>query len=215
MTEAEWQACDHPELLFHVQNLEHVKVSVRRRRLIGVAVCRALPPGLVEPSVLEQWLTIAELFAEQPDANPSAGGVPRWDRLMKRPGDRAEQDAREALAHLIRDAINMAIFHVACARDPSTHARAVAVDSFLTDLVRDILGNPFRPVVAIPSWHTSTVVALASGMYESRDFSAMPILADALQDAGCDSADVLEHCRDPNAVHVRGCWVVDLVLGKE
>jgi hypothetical protein len=52
-------------------------------------------------------------------------------------------------------------------------------------------------------------------MYESRDFSAMSILADALQDAGCDSADILSHCRDTSQPHVRGCWVVDLVLGKE
>jgi hypothetical protein len=51
-------------------------------------------------------------------------------------------------------------------------------------------------------------------MYEARDFGALPILADALQDAGCDSADVLDHCRGPGP-HVRGCWVVDRVLGKE
>jgi hypothetical protein len=65
-----------------------------------------------------------------------------------------------------------------------------------------------------PAWRTSTAVALARGMYESRDFSAMPILADALQDAGCDDDDILNHCRDANGIHVRGCWVVDLVLGK-
>jgi hypothetical protein len=52
-------------------------------------------------------------------------------------------------------------------------------------------------------------------MYESRKFGAMPILADALQDAGCDSEDILHHCRDNDQLHVRGCWVVDLVLGKE
>jgi hypothetical protein len=51
-------------------------------------------------------------------------------------------------------------------------------------------------------------------MYESRDFGAMPILADALQDAGCDNDDILNHCRDEKATHVRGCWVVDLVLDK-
>ncbi|WP_246523454.1 hypothetical protein [Gemmata palustris] len=78
----------------------------------------------------------------------------------------------------------------------------------------DIAGNPFRPVPFSPSWLTSTTLALAARMYESRDFGAMPILADALQDAGCDSADVLDHCRGPGP-HVRGCWVVDLVLGKE
>ncbi|AMV27454.1 hypothetical protein VT84_23845 [Gemmata sp. SH-PL17] len=84
----------------------------------------------------------------------------------------------------------------------------------LVSILRDIFGNPFRPVTFSSVWRTSTAVALAGQMYESRDFGAMPILADALQDAGCDSADVLNHCREA-AVHVRGCWVVDLVLGKE
>ncbi|VTR96243.1 Uncharacterized protein OS=Sorangium cellulosum (strain So ce56) GN=sce5710 PE=4 SV=1 [Gemmata massiliana] len=81
-------------------------------------------------------------------------------------------------------------------------------------LLRDIFGNPFRPIEFSPAWRTSAATALAAQMYESRDFSAMPILADALQDAGCDSADVLGHCRGPGP-HARGCWVVDLVLGKE
>jgi hypothetical protein len=66
-----------------------------------------------------------------------------------------------------------------------------------------------------PAWRTSTAVALAKHMYESRDFSPMPILADALQDAGCDCDDILTHCRDATASHVRGCWVVDLVLDKQ
>jgi hypothetical protein len=82
-------------------------------------------------------------------------------------------------------------------------------------LLRDIFGNPFRPVPFSPKWATDTAVSLARTMYESRDFSAMPILADAFQDAGCDSEDILNHCRDVNATHVRGCWVVDRVLGKE
>ena len=81
-------------------------------------------------------------------------------------------------------------------------------------LVREMFGNPFRPATFSPSWRTDTAMSLARVMYESRDFSPMPILADALQDAGCDSEDILDHCRDPKQVHVRGCWVVDLVLGK-
>jgi hypothetical protein len=72
---------------------------------------------------------------------------------------------------------------------------------------------PLRTVSLDDDWLTSTVVALAKQMYESRDFSPMPILADALQDAGCDSDDILSHCRG-SGPHVRGCWVVDLVLGK-
>jgi hypothetical protein len=82
-------------------------------------------------------------------------------------------------------------------------------------LLRDIVGNPFRPVVFSRKWRTDTVLALSRQMYESRDFGAMPILADALQDAGCDSEDILLHCRDATLAHVRGCWVVDLVLGKQ
>ncbi|WP_439623788.1 hypothetical protein [Gemmata sp.] len=82
-----------------------------------------------------------------------------------------------------------------------------------TELVHEFFGNPFRPVALDPAWCTSTVVALARGIYDERAFDRMPILADALQDAGCDSADVLTHCRGPGP-HARGCWVVDLVLGK-
>jgi hypothetical protein len=81
-------------------------------------------------------------------------------------------------------------------------------------ILRDIFGNPFRPVAFHPSWQTETAVLLAKGMYESRDFGALPILADALQDAGCENEDILNHCRDAKQVHARGCWVVDLVLGK-
>jgi hypothetical protein len=79
-------------------------------------------------------------------------------------------------------------------------------------LVRDCFGNPFRPVTLDPSWLTSTVVSLAEGIYADRAFDRLPILADALQDAGCDNPEVLDHCRAPGP-HVRGCWVVDLILG--
>ena len=74
-------------------------------------------------------------------------------------------------------------------------------------------GDPYRPVAFDLAWRTATAVGLAERMYDSRDFSAMPILADALEDAGCDHPDVLAHCRG-DGPHVRGCWVVDLVLGK-
>ena len=80
-------------------------------------------------------------------------------------------------------------------------------------LLRDIFGNPFRPIVADPAWLTPTVGSLAVAIYEDRAFDRLPILADALEEAGCTNADVLLHCRVP-AEHVRGCWVVDLVLGK-
>jgi hypothetical protein len=81
-------------------------------------------------------------------------------------------------------------------------------------LLRDIFGNPFCPITPNPSWLTSTVVAISEGIYTDRAFDRLPILADALQDAGCDNSDVLDHCHS-DGPHVRGCWVVDLVLGKE
>jgi hypothetical protein len=82
------------------------------------------------------------------------------------------------------------------------------------EVLRDIYGNPFRPLTTDPRWLTSTAVSLARAMYESRDFGATPVLADALEEAGCDNADLLAHCRG-DGPHVRGCWVVDLVLGKQ
>jgi hypothetical protein len=84
----------------------------------------------------------------------------------------------------------------------------------LTGLLREIFQHPARALAFDPACRTDTTVSLARLMYESREFSAMPILADALQDAGCDNSDILDHCRDTQLTHVRGCWVVDLVLGK-
>lgn len=81
------------------------------------------------------------------------------------------------------------------------------------ETLRDVIGNPFRPPAFDPAWRTATAVALAKQMYAARDFAALPILADALQDAGCDDAHLLGHCRSPDRPHVRGCWVVDSVLG--
>jgi hypothetical protein len=80
-------------------------------------------------------------------------------------------------------------------------------------LVRDIFGNPLHSPIANPSWLTSTVTNLAQAIYTDRAFDRMPILADALEDAGCTNQDILAHCRQPGE-HVRGCWVVDLLLGK-
>ncbi len=64
-----------------------------------------------------------------------------------------------------------------------------------------------------PRWRSGTVLALAAGIDTERAFDRMSILADALEEAGCDNADILAHCRG-DGPHVRGCWVVDLLLGK-
>jgi len=104
-------------------------------------------------------------------------------------------------------------------------AHAVALDGGLASagevealaqrsLLRCICGPLLvKPIVLNPSWLTPTVVSLATAIYDDRAFDRMPILADALEDAGCDNQDILKHCRSGQE-HVRGCWVVDLVLGK-
>ncbi len=80
------------------------------------------------------------------------------------------------------------------------------------ELLRDIFGNPFRQPRLKKSWRTTAVVDIASEIYDEHAFGRLPELAVALQEAGCDNNEVLEHCRN-GGPHVRGCWVVDLVLG--
>jgi hypothetical protein len=99
------------------------------------------------------------------------------------------------------------------------------LDPVQADLLRDIFGNPFRPSPPLPpavlAWHDSAVVRLAQATYDERhlpegtlDNGRLVVLADALEEAGCTNQDILAHCRQPGE-HMRGCWVVDLLLAKE
>jgi hypothetical protein len=85
-------------------------------------------------------------------------------------------------------------------------------------LLRDIVGDPFRPCSGLASsilrWNDCTIPRIANGIYTDRAFERMPILHDALLDAGCADEALLTHCRNPEG-HVRGCWALDLILGKE
>jgi hypothetical protein len=84
------------------------------------------------------------------------------------------------------------------------------------DLLRDIIGNPFRPLAVEPSWlawNDGTVVNMAQGIYDDRAFDRLSVLADALEDAGCHDAAILDHCRQPGQ-HVRVCWIVHILLGR-
>ncbi len=90
------------------------------------------------------------------------------------------------------------------------------VDDATRQLIHDIFGNPFRPSTIDPAWLTwrdGTAVKLAQTIYDDRRYDLLPILADALHEAGCCDEAILDHCRGPGP-HVRGCWVVDLMLGK-
>ncbi len=196
MTEAEWiAATDARPMLEFVGS----KAGDRKLRLFGAACCRRI------------WDVMYE------GCRP---GIDAVERL-------AEGLAGDEVRHLTKkvwmgnpvalmaaiNAVEWVLGGDTCQLDPTNPwQRAEACEQ--AQLLREFLGNPFRPVAFSTSWRTDTAVTLARQMYDSRDFSAMPILADALQDAGCDSADVLDHCRGPGP-HVRGCWVVDLVLGKE
>lgn len=211
MTEAEWLAASSPEELLHYVDAD---AGGRKPYLFSAACLRRIWQLLPGPS--SQSVAVAlERCAE---------GERDWDAL-----DRAREAAREEgnaaqnrigayaggaasewspfnLADWAVEAIKCAHEEVAERGDREAQAQAT--------LLRDVFGNPFRCVTFSPEWRTSTAVALARGMYEARDFSAMPILADSLQDAGCEDEQLLGHCRGPGP-HVRGCWVVDLVLGKE
>ena len=83
-------------------------------------------------------------------------------------------------------------------------------------VVRDVFGNPFRPARVDPAWlawEGGTVRKLAEGVYQDQGFDRLPVLADALEEAGCAVRTLLDHCRGPGP-HVRGCWAVDLILGR-
>jgi hypothetical protein len=102
-------------------------------------------------------------------------------------------------------------------RRGKAEAIAKTAEGWLCDLLRDVVGNPFRPRPAHdPAWlavNGGIVRRLATNAYEDRTFSEFPILADALEDAGCADAALLEHLHGPGP-HVRGCWALDVVLGK-
>ncbi len=220
MTEAEWRACVDLEPLVKRAHRQKKLLTDRKFRLFAIACVRAVwsrlacDNGRKAVEVAEQYadgsVTTTEVAVALVAAIPSGGDEDNYEDEETEDEYKASQALSSAInTCLDRDRfLDAAKCAVNVAPDPRLErARQCA-------MLRDIFGNPFRPVSFSPSWRTSTAISLAAQMYESRDFSAMPILADALQDAGCDSADVLSHCRGPGP-HVRGCWVVDRVLGKE
>jgi hypothetical protein len=130
---------------------------------------------------------------------------------ISRPGSLTPQTAANAAAHT-------AEYAAAAAANKIEYAFRAKVSSAekaeQCRLCRCIFGNPFLPVTFKPAWSTPTVRKLAEAIYEERAFDRLPILADALEEAGCNDAEVLAHCRGPGP-HARGCWATDLVLRKE
>jgi hypothetical protein len=237
MTEAEWLSGTKPEPFVRYLRGSR-KVTDRKLRLIAFGCCRLVGDALIDRRSREA-VRVGELFADGLATADELGSA-TWQAEAavfaldsRHERYRREQDGLRAGWLAEEDAVEEEFVmgwsgeQISLDRARSA-ARAVDLaagspGSFLGEadrsvvsvpVIRDILGNPFRPVTIDPSWVTSTVVSLAGGIYQEGAFDRLPILADALQDAGCDNAEVLAHCRSEGP-HVRGCWVVDLLLGKE
>jgi hypothetical protein len=225
VTESEWVACSklEPMLMFL-----HERVSDRKFRLFACACCRRVWDALGDETN-RAAVEVTERFCDgsASDEERRAASDRAWALYEKRsegsgygtPAASAAFAAASASAHAMpwlvgydfKTAAHMAAEGAAKLAPSFDAERAVQVV-----LLRDIVGPlPFRPVALAPDWLTSDVRTLARGIHDERAFDRLPILADALQDAGCNSADLLDHCRDINQVHARGCWVVDLVLERE
>jgi hypothetical protein len=228
MTEAEWLACTSVEDLLHFANYGEGVPSARSQFLLDYP---GSPFGPDRPSprqlalavvgwadqvgkIIYDEATIAAVRLLLLGADGAVGphAVAEFRGRYVTPA-RPFRDGVADWAHFILWSNEEGPLPVEAAGAIADALSRLLPQSDQCHILRDILGNPSRPVSFSSSWGTDTVLALARGMYESRDFGAMPILADALMDAGCENADVLNHCRG-GGVHVRGCWVVDLLLGK-
>jgi hypothetical protein len=225
MTEREWLRTKNPTLLFdHLQSAvaaSRTKKGRRRLHLVACGCCRLVWDHLTDARAMSA-VEMAERFADgEARATDVEKAARRLDTLTMGgylpddPGARVRTAACMAAtaASATRPMLTaeaMPSFPLPLAGYCGTPREAKAL---IADLILDIFGNPFHPITADPAWLKSTVLTLAAGIYAERAFDRLPILADALMDAGCDSADVLAHCRG-DGPHCRGCWSVDLVLGK-
>jgi hypothetical protein len=175
----------------------HGKLSDRKLRLFACACCRRLPL-VTEVGRNLRAVEAAEHYAD--------GLVPKRD--LKKARKVAGLGQRLTSFEPFDEALQAV--QLAAQWTPPAQQRQFA------DVLRDVAGNPFRPVTLRYSWRAwqgGTVVKLAQAIYDERRFEDLPVLADALEDAGCADPAVLAHCRGPGE-HVRGCWLLDGLLGK-
>jgi hypothetical protein len=241
MTEDKWLAStDSWEMLNH---LWIQGASRRKLRLVVVACCRRVW-HLGSDERVRHAVEVAERYADGfatdaeldgADAVASAVVDPLIEAADGDPKYSVHDSALSALAAMrhaaCRSIDDSARYGVACAASAAIPPHPCkgelacewcererrAANAAQVPLVRCVFGNPFRPVAIDPawlSWNGGIVVELARGMYDDSRFDRMPILGDALEDAGCENAEMLAHCRN-GVEHRRGCWVLDLVLGKK
>jgi hypothetical protein len=241
MTEAEWWAATYPDDLIDWLFFDAAAAD-RKIRLFCVACCRRID-GFVAGTPFTELLRLIEAFAdgvagereveessrlarnshcEYPSGLAANAGkmafldaardlfADRWRFYRSREWYR-DQDDRPYPEWVASEAREEKEYQV----DDFSGQVDVTEGINQVHLLHDLFGPlPFRDVVVAPEWLTSDVLALARGIYDEKAFDRMPILADALQDAGCDNVEILDHCRKPDWEHVRGCWVIDLILGR-
>jgi hypothetical protein len=234
MTESEWLASSDPAPMLLLDGLENPdRALTRKLRLFAAACCRRIWHLLPDEDSrrrlewLERFADGAATETELQDALPSIGpGTFSYSPESRRYvafGHSCSVDPAEKarLAVLASAGAGPALFQL-------RYGRAHAVDAVWrhagpaarkaewaaqADLLRCILGNPFQEARFDPAWATPRVLAMARQAYDDRDFAVLPVLADALEDAGCDEARMLRHLRS-SGPHARGCWALDLLLGK-
>lgn len=239
MTEAEWIACSDPTRM-----LEFLRdrASDRKLRLFAVACCRWLMRTVLASPMRGHGLNVAERYADGEISVEELAAAQNYSSspISKEFGlnDAVRGDSNDAEAACINATeIDGGTIMADCAAgnaawaaakhgkepphdnsaSPIFNARFAVEQSNQCDLVRDIFGNPFCKVFlhpVWPVWKNDTIYKLAQAIYDYRAFDWTPELGDALKDAGCTDHEILAHCRKPGP-HVRGCWVVDVLLGKE
>lgn len=218
MTEAEWLACDHV-----LRMLDHANLcaSNRKLRLFACACCRRfyhLLPTDATRCALDASEGAADgltRFAELAAAK-RAIAVLRPRTAVEWASNCAHFSATRIAKHAALSAYSTS-FEVAKALDLPRETR----ERYYVALLQDILGNPFHLPTFSHAWRTPAVTSLARAAYEERELPSghleqvrLRVLCDALEDAGCTDTEILSHLRGPGT-HVRGCWVIDLVLSKE
>ncbi len=214
MTEQDWTCSKDPKAMLEVVQ-ERGQASERKLRLFAVACCRLLWwRQLVDPRS-RAAVEVGEQHADRPAEKAREAAEDPARRAMKRV--RRISGWREAWA--ARYTVMPGAWPAATTAVKAASVRELAS---LASLLRDIFGPwPFRPPPAIdPAWLTGTVKQLAQAAYEERELPSghldrhrLAVLADSLEEAGCQDAELLGHLR--SEVHVRGCWAIDRILGKE
>jgi hypothetical protein len=225
MDEHTWAISADPDAMLDYL-LKQDEVSWRKVQLWACACLRRIWPQLVKEPC-RRVVEVAERFADGQTTQQAAENAANEARKLKK-GDRTANYAACVLGDLCSGRwvfppgnVSEAVVD-AVVRDPDQLPARAAERKEHADLLRDIFGpHPARPIAMEPSWLTPAVVAVAQAAYLERelpsgrlDNARLIILADALEDAGCTDAELLEHLRSPGP-HVRGCWAVDLLMGRE